>query len=90
VTIDLGNPPRGATVQLVAPMKLRLNAGRNFVEVPFARTATGWSPASLSLQAADASGRPMRIEHGTRESTGTAEMAVSPEDANSPLRVRVR
>lgn len=90
VTIDLGNPPRGATVQLVAPMKLRLNAGRNFVEVPFARAAAGWSPASLSLQATDASGRPMRIEHGTRESTGTAELAVAPEDADSPIRVRVR
>ena len=90
VTIDLGNPPRGATVQLVSPVRLRLNAGRNLVEVAFARSAAGWTPSSLTLEATDGAGRPMRIEHGTRESAGTAELAVAPGDADSPIRVRVR
>lgn len=89
LTLDVGALPAGASLRLVAPERRDLQAGTWCVEVPFRRAGAGWSPASIELEARDAAGAPLGIELGTRDAAGTARLDVRPEDAASPVRVRV-
>jgi hypothetical protein len=89
LTLDVGALPAGASLRLVAPERRDLQAGTWCVEVPFRRAGAGWSPASIELEARDAAGAPLGIELGTRDAAGTARLDVRPEDAASPIRVRV-
>jgi predicted Ser/Thr protein kinase len=91
LTVDAGQLPRGASLRAVAPVALQLGPGINRIEVSFERAADGsWAAPPLVLEARDAAGRPLRIEHGTRESEGSAEIALRAEEAGARIRVRVR
>jgi predicted Ser/Thr protein kinase len=89
--IDAGTLPRGASLRVAAPVAQALGPGTSFVAVTFERAADGtWAAPALVLEARDASGRPLRIEHGTRESAGTAEIPLRADEAGARIRVRVR
>jgi len=76
---------------VAAPVAQALGPGTSFVAVTFERAADGtWAAPALVLEARDASGRPLRIEHGTRESAGTAEIPLRADEAGARIRVRVR
>jgi hypothetical protein len=89
-TLDVGALPAGTSLRLLAPERRDLQAGTWCVEVPFRRAGTGWAPAVIELEATSSGGAAPLVELGTRESPGTARMDLRPEDASSPLRVRVR
>ncbi|NBX31280.1 MAG: NAD-dependent epimerase/dehydratase family protein, partial [Planctomycetes bacterium] len=44
---------------------------------------------AAALTASDAAGKPLLIEHGTRQSTGEARLTLLPDDANIRIRIRV-
>jgi hypothetical protein len=91
VVIDAGQLPRGASARVASPVARPLASGANALEVTFERAADGsWAAPPLVVEARDASGRPMRIELGTRESQGSAEIPLRAEDADLRIRVRVR
>jgi hypothetical protein len=91
VVIDAGQLPRGASVRVSSPVSQALASGSNAVEVSFERAADGsWAAPPLVIEARDAAGGPMRIEHGTRESRGSAVVPLRADDAGSRIRVRVR
>jgi hypothetical protein len=51
--------------------------------------AGAWQAKDIVLAASDAAGKPLLIEHGTRQSTGEARLTVLPDDANIRIRIRV-
>jgi len=90
LTLDVGALPAGTSLRLLAPERRDLQAGTWCVEVPFRRAGAGWAPAAIELEATAPGGAAPLVELGTRESPGTARVDLRPEDASSPLRVRVR
>jgi hypothetical protein len=57
--------------------------------LPFVKSAGAWQAKDIVLVASDAAGKPLLIEHGTRQSTGEAHLTVLPDDAKTRIRIRV-
>jgi serine/threonine protein kinase len=88
-TLEVGQLPRGATLRITAPEARALTAGTWCVEVPFVQREGVWQAPEIVLVASDAAGKPLLIEHGTRQSAGEARLIVQPDEANSRIRIRV-
>lgn len=88
-TLDVGALPRGATLRMSVPDDRQFTAGTWFVALPFVKSAGAWQAKEIILAASDAAGKPLLIEHGTRQSTGEARLTVRPDDANIRIRIRV-
>jgi predicted Ser/Thr protein kinase len=88
-TLDVGAMPRGATLRMSVPNDQQFTAGTWYVALPFVKSAGAWQAKDIVLTASDAAGKPLLIEHGTRQSTGEARLTVLPDDANIRIRIRV-
>ena len=88
-TLDVGAMPRGATLRMSVPNDQQFTAGTWYVALPFVKSAGAWQAKDIVLAASDAAGKPLLIEHGTRQSTGEARLTVLPEDAKTRIRIRV-
>ncbi len=88
-TLDVGAMPRGATLRMSVPNDQQFTAGTWYVALPFVKNAGAWQAKDIVLTASDAAGKPLLIEHGTRQSTGEARLTVLPDDANIRIRIRV-
>jgi hypothetical protein len=88
-TLDVGAMPRGATLRMSVPNDQQFTAGTWYVALPFVKSAGAWQAKDIVLAASDAAGKPLLIEHGTRQSSGEARLTVLPEDAKTRIRIRV-
>jgi len=88
-TLDVGALPRGATLRMSVPEDRQFTAGTWYVALPFVKSAGAWQAQDIVLAASDAAGKPLLIEHGTRQSTGEARLTLLPDDANIRIRIRV-
>jgi hypothetical protein len=88
-TLDVGTLPRGATLRMSMPDDRQFTGGTWYVSLPFVKRAGAWQAQDIVLTASDAAGKPLLIEHGTRQSTGEARLTVLPDDANIRIRIRV-
>ena len=88
-TLDIGALPRGATLRMSVPNDQQFTGGTWYVALPFVKSAGAWQAKDIVLVASDAAGKPLLIEHGTRQSTGEARLTVLPEDAETRIRIRV-
>lgn len=88
-TLDVGALPRGATLRMSVPDDRQFPAGTWYVVLPFVKRAGAWQAQDIVLTASDAAGKPLLIEHGTRQSTGEARLTVLPDDAKTRIRIRV-
>jgi serine/threonine protein kinase len=88
-TLDVGALPRGATLRMTVPNDQQFTGGTWYVALPFVKSAGAWQAKDIVLVASDAAGKPLLIEHGTRQSTGEARLTVLPEDAETRIRIRV-
>ena len=88
-TLDVGALPRGATLRMSVPNDQQFTGGTWYVALPFVKSAGAWQAKDIVLVASDAAGKPLLIEHGTRQSTGEARLTVLPDDANIRIRIRV-
>ena len=88
-TLDVGALPRGATLRMSVPEDRQFTAGTWYVALPFVKSAGAWQAQDIVLAASDAAGKPLLIEHGTRQSTGEARLTLLPGDANIRIRIRV-
>lgn len=87
--LDVGALPRGATLRMSVPNDQQFTAGTWYVALPFVKSAGAWQAKDIVLTASDAAGKPLLIEHGTRQSTGEARLTVHPDDAKIRIRIRV-
>ena len=88
-TLDVGALPRGATLRMSVPNDQQFTGGTWYVALPFVKSAGAWQAKDIVLVASDAAGKPLLIEHGTRQSTGEARLTVLPDDAKTRIRIRV-
>jgi hypothetical protein len=88
-TLDVGALPRGTTLRMSVPDDQQFTAGTWYVALPFVKSAGAWQAKDIILAASDAAGKPLLIEHGTRQSTGEARLTVLPDDAKTRIRIRV-
>ena len=88
-TLDVGAMPRGATLRMSVPNDQQFTGGTWYVALPFVKSAGAWQAKDIVLVASDAAGKPLLIEHGTRQSTGEARLTVLPDDAKTRIRIRV-
>ena len=88
-TLDVGALPRGATLRMSVPNDQQFTGGTWYVALPFVKSAGAWQAKDIVLVASDAAGKPLLIEHGTRQSTGEAHLTVLPDDAKTRIRIRV-
>jgi serine/threonine protein kinase len=88
-TLDVGAMPRGATLRMSVPNDQQFTAGTWYVALPFVKRAGAWQAKDIVLTASDAAGKPLLIEHGTRQSTGEARLTILPDDAKTRIRIRV-
>ena len=88
-TLDVGALPRGASLRMSVPDDRQFTAGTWYVALPFVKSAGAWQAKDIVLTASDAAGKPLLIEHGTRQSTGEARLTVLPDDAKTRIRIRV-
>lgn len=88
-TLDVGALPRGATLRMSVPDDQQFTGVTWYVALPFVKSAGAWQAKDIVLVASDAAGKPLLIEHGTRQSTGEARLTVLPEDAKTRIRIRV-
>ncbi len=88
-TLDVGTLPRGATLRMSMPDDRQFTGGTWYVSLPFVKRAGAWQAQDIVLTASDAAGKPLLIEHGTRQSTGDARLTLLPEDAKTRIRIRV-
>jgi serine/threonine protein kinase len=88
-TLDVGALPRGATLRMSVPNDQQFTGGTWYVALPFVKSAGAWQAKDIVLAASDAAGKPLLIEHGTRQSTGEARLTVLPDDAKTRIRIRV-
>ncbi len=88
-TLDVGALPRGATLRMSVPNDQQFTGGTWYVALPFVKSAGAWQAKDIVLVASDAAGKPLLIEHGTRQSTGEARLTLLPDDANTRIRIRV-
>ena len=88
-TLDVGVLPRGATLRMSVPDDQQFTAGTWYVALPFVKSAGAWQAKDIVLAASDAAGKPLLIEHGTRQSTGEARLTLLPDDAKTRIRIRV-
>jgi serine/threonine protein kinase len=88
-TLDVGAMPRGATLRMSVPNDQQFTAGTWYVALPFVKSAGAWQAKDIVLAASDAAGKPLLIEHGTRQSTGEARLTLLPDDAKTRIRIRV-
>jgi serine/threonine protein kinase len=88
-TLDVGALPRGATLRMSVPNDQEFTGGTWYVALPFVKSAGAWQAKDIVLVASDAAGKPLLIEHGTRQSTGEARLTLLPDDAKTRIRIRV-
>jgi predicted Ser/Thr protein kinase len=79
----------GTTLSVVEPIRRELTGRAETITVEFERAGGKWRPVPLTLEARDASGRPLALQVGARRGVGSVSFEALPEDAAQPLRVRI-
>lgn len=86
--LDISAMPKGSSLWLTEPVKQQLKPGADAVLAHFTRQTQAWEPVTLVFEAADAAGKPLQLQIGSRQGKGTVKYQVRPDDARSKIRVR--